>query len=88
MGPRGRLTVKEAAAVLLVPVGVVRRAIDRGALRVRERHGELAVTLQDAVEWWAREEDRFDQATADAALREVQATGTRPIPWATARKQL
>ncbi len=88
MGPRSRLTVKMVAEVLMVPAGVVRRAITSGALRARWLQGKLTVTLQDAQEWWNREQDRFDQAAGDAALRDAKATGQRAIPWATARKQL
>lgn len=88
VGPRGRLTVEEVATVLRVPASVVRRAIGRGAIPVRRVHGDVVVTLQDALAWWEDEEDRFDEAAADAALREMQATGARPIPWATARRQL
>jgi hypothetical protein len=88
VGPRGRLDLAEATAVLRVPARAIRRAIDRGDLHARWTHGQPFVTLQDAVQWWEREENGFDQKAADQARRDMEAAGERPIPWEQARQRL
>jgi hypothetical protein len=59
VGPRARLTVEEAAAVLDRPVAAVRIAIRAGFLRVRQVGGRAMITLAECQRYLREEsEDR------------------------------
>lgn len=78
VGPRGRLTLAEAAAVLDRPEREVRRAITGRFLAAQRDRGQVVVTLA-ACDRFLREE-REDGEGALAALEEMRRTGARPIP--------
>jgi hypothetical protein len=78
VGPRGQLTLAEAAAVLDRPVAEVRKDIRAGFLRARRDRGQAVVTLA-GCDRFLREE-REDGEGALAALEEMRRTGARPIP--------
>lgn len=78
VGPRGRLTLAEAAAVLDRPAAEMRKDIRAGFLRALRDRGQVVVTLA-ACDRFLREE-REDGEDALAALEAMRRTGQRPIP--------
>lgn len=84
VGPRGRLTFEEAAAVLERPVREVRRSIRTGFLRACPdgRHVTLAACHQFLVE------EREDGEAAVAVMDKVRRGEMALIPWEKVHREL
>ena len=63
---------------------------ERVVLEVDDGRVVVAVSLPDAemLEWFDHEEDRIDVEETQKALKEMQETGEKPIPWARVKGDL
>jgi hypothetical protein len=86
VGPRGLLTLAEAAAVLDRSEADVRAAIRTRFLRAVRRGSSLYVTLQALISY-AREEQR-DTEIADRTMRDIRSGRVKLIPWKQVRERL
>lgn len=84
VGPRGRLTLVEAAAILRRPVREVRRSIRTGFLRACAdgRHVTLAACHQFLIE------ERADGEAAVALMEKVRRGEMALIPWEQVHREL
>lgn len=85
VGPRGLLTLEEAAAVLDRPIREVRKDIRTAFLPARRHEGRLVVTVAACYRFLV--EEREDGQGACAALEEMRRTGQRPIPYERVRQE-